>query len=206
MRENAKEILDKLWDYLSTLSFLEKYEEQRSFRYQDDNYKGLIQFNDDDTIDLAISIRKTHENVYYLHLEPVQYDTDLELVRKYFSYLRLDPDSTSDQGEAEPIKILLVCNVGMSAGYLTSMIGERLKDVNVDFIFEPISQYSISDVNADDYDFIFLLPPCEYLSESWRNIYGKKVIRMKRADFSKWNVNHVVEAAIDLMKLKKRGK
>jgi hypothetical protein len=29
---------------------------------------------------------------------------------------------------------------------------------------------------------------------------------MKRADFSKWNVNHVVEAAIDLMKLKKRGK
>lgn len=206
MKETSREILDRLWDYLSTLSILDKSDEKQSFRYADENYTGLIQFNDDDTIDLAISIRKTHENVYYLHLEPVDYDTDLELCRKYFSYLRLDPYSGKDEEEAEPLKILLVCNLGMSAGYLSQMIQERLKDVHVDFIFEPISQYSMPDINGDDYDFIFLLPPSEYLSESWRKVYGDKVIRMKRADFSKWNVNHVVEAAIDLLKLKRRGK
>lgn len=205
MEQTSKEILKKLWDYLATLSFLKESEENHSFRYTDETYRGLIQFNEDDTIDLAISLNETNENVYYMHLEPVKYETDLELIRKYFSYLRLDPNAPDNDDPGEKIHILIVCNLGMSAGYLTQMMEERLKDVRVDFVFEPISQYSMPDINGDDYDFIFLLPPTEYMSESLRNIYGDKVIRMKRADFSKWNVNHVVEAAIDLMKLK-RGK
>ncbi len=203
MEQTSKEILEKLWDYMTTLSFLNTYEEDRSFRYEDEVYRGLIKFNEDNTIDFAISLTETHENVYYLHLKPVKYDTDLQLIEKYFSYLRLDP--SAPDAPTEPIRILLVCNLGMSAGYLTKMMEERLKDVRVDFHFEPISQYYIPDINVNDYDFIFLLPPSEHLSESLRKVYGDKVVRMKRADFSKWNVNHVVEAAIDIMKLK-RGK
>lgn len=97
-------------------------------------------------------------------------------------------------------QILLVCNDGMSTGYLSNKMNEEAKKRELDCTVRAVSE-TVLDREWENSDCILLGPQIGYLKSSVeKRIEGKKPVSVINAiDYGRINAANVLNQALEMM-------
>lgn len=157
---------------------------------------GIIQFHNDNIVELTIKDNESKENIFYLHFQMHDFSSSLKQFNTFFQYLScpLSEHENIDVNDTSISKVLLSCSGGLTTSYFAYSIQEIINQKNLGIQVDAVAYTDIDNV-ADQYDIILLAPQIAYMLPRYKEKYGCKVMAIESVDFATSNFEGIMEKA-----------
>lgn len=158
---------------------------------------GMIEFHENNIIELSVKDSKNDDNLFYLHFQMHDMNSSLQHFNTFFQYLT-KPSFQHQDIDIQDIKvhkILLSCSGGLTTSYFAHSIQEIMNQKNLGIQVDAVG-YTDIDFVADEYDLILLAPQISYMLPEYKKKYGNKVMSIEAMDFATYRFDNIIEKAI----------
>lgn len=157
---------------------------------------GVIEFHDDNIVELSIKDSISDENIFYLHFQMHDMKSSLQQFQTFFQYLTKPSTKHQDIDihETSIKKILLSCSGGLTTSYFAYSIQEIINQKDIGIQVDAVGYNDIDSV-ADEYDLILLAPQIAYMLPRLKEKYGCKVMNIDAVDFATSHFEGIIQKA-----------
>ncbi|MEG0547747.1 MAG: hypothetical protein RR428_01700 [Coprobacillus sp.] len=176
---------------------IEKCCKNCSLYIESDEVYGVIEFHDDNIVELTIKDNDSKENIFYLHFQMHDLNSSLRQFNTFFQYLScpISEHKNIDVNDTSIQKILLSCSGGLTTSYFAYSIQEIMNQKKLGIQVDAVAYTDIDNV-ADQYDIILLAPQISYMLPRYKEKYGCKVMGIESVDFATSNFEGIIQKVL----------
>ena len=159
---------------------------------------GVIEYHDENIVELTVKDTKSHENIFYLHFQMHDMNSSLQQFNTFFHYLTTPSSEHHDMNvhQTDIKKILLSCSGGLTTSYFAYSIQEMMNHRDLGIQVDAVGYSDIDNV-ANEYDIILLAPQIAYMLPEYREKYGNKVMTIETVDFATSDFEGIIQKALN---------